>query len=445
MTAQAQFADTEPQMLDGAEISNLLRTMQAAQFNKSSMIAEKDDSFKPRSLVEIAQEAEQKRREEQAKAAAEHAAAEAQRRAEEEVQRQAELEQQNREAAGAPQPENGVDAHSAPQPDMPNDGAISPIEEGEAALSSAAEQPIAEPAAPLPTITEQELAQKLMEAETALKAAFEAEKTALVAELTETHYHRGFEAGMTAAKTAEPTEEEKAHIAHQEAERQDILSRFEAIISSASQMDAIDSRALAEEMETALLRLAEERAQVAITENPEGLVQKIRQMADNVATQASVMDVHLNASDKQAIEKWMAGSALKTSWHIHADAEMRSGDVRIVIGGIELSDIFASMPEPHPAKAEAERQSEQADEDPLAEAKEPLEAEAEMRTQPRDDEKLNADLSANETLPVPSEEQDEAKLNMQTEMASEAETQPHSAEQETETAPANPTDQSEGE
>ena len=168
-------------------------------------------------------------------------------------------------------------------------------------------------------------------------------------------------------------------------------------------------------------------------------------MADNVATQASVMDVYLNASDKQAIEKWMAGSALKTSWHIHADAEMRSGDVRIVIGGIELSDIFASVPEPHPAKAETHVQSEQLGENPFAEAKEPLEAEAEMRTQPHDDEKLNAELSANETPSISSEEQDEANVNIQTEMDSETETQPHSAEQESETASANPTDRPEGE
>ena len=206
----------------------------------------------------------------------------------------------------------------------------------------------------MPTITEEELELRLKEAEAALRASFDAEKKALEESLTETHYHRGFEAGMTAAQTAEPSEEEKAHIAHQEAERADIVSRFHAIIASAAQMDAVDSRALAEEMEMALLRLAGERAGLAITENPAGMVHKIRQMADNIASTARVMDVYLQDEDKRAIETWLSDAEHNSEWRLHADSAMSRGDIRIVIGGIELCDMLSSPVQPDSAAASEE-------------------------------------------------------------------------------------------
>ncbi len=339
MTAQAQFADQQPELLDGAEISNLLRTMQAAQFNKSELISPKDTSFKPRSLVEIAQEAEQKRKEEHARRAAEFAVAEAQTKAEAAQKAEQEAAENTAEGSDA---ENASDAGPGDatgeiQSETPSEP-VSEIEVSEAQI--APENP-----AEVPTITAQQLEDKLAEAEASLRAEFAAEKKALEESLTETHYHRGFDAGMNAAKTAEPSDEEKAHIAHQEAERADIIARFNAIIASASQMDAVDSRALAEEMELALIRLAEERAGIAISQNPEGMVQKIRNMADNVASQAKVMDVYLNAEDKQAIEKWLNTAETEMKWRLHGAPEMHSGDIRIVIGGVELADIFTPLPD----------------------------------------------------------------------------------------------------
>ena len=76
----AQVAETylsEEQQIVGenrladAEIARLLKTVQAAQFVKSeTMPAETDSTFKPRSLVEIAFEAEKKRQEGAARAEA---------------------------------------------------------------------------------------------------------------------------------------------------------------------------------------------------------------------------------------------------------------------------------------------------------------------------------------------------------------------------------------
>ena len=68
--------DDYGQALGEGEITRLLKTVQAAQFKKSETFVAEDTAFKPRSLVEIAFAAEQKRQqEEQAARAAEQAAA----------------------------------------------------------------------------------------------------------------------------------------------------------------------------------------------------------------------------------------------------------------------------------------------------------------------------------------------------------------------------------
>lgn len=408
MTAHAQQADTQPGLLDGAEISNLLRTMQAAQFKQSEDIRPKDTSFKPRSLVEIAQEAEQKRKEEQAKRDAEEAA---RHQAELETRRQAEAEQAAlAEQMPAEQIADGVQAGTqmpAPDAELPDN----------ASLSADAAQPhtdnaLSQPAQPVPTITEEELELRLKEAEAALRASFDAEKKALEESLSETHYHRGFEAGMTAAQTAEPSEEEKAHIAHQEAERADIVSRFHAIIASAAQMDAVDSRALAEEMEMALLRLAGERAGLAITENPAGMVHKIRQMADNIASTARVMDVYLQDEDKRAIETWLSDAEHNSEWRLHADSAMSRGDIRIVIGGIELCDMLSSPVQPDSAVASEEDALELAAPAPEQQAPEQPEPEQASQT----DKAAGAETQPPQTdMPEPDMPETETEAGAETE------------------------------
>ena len=70
--------------LADAEIARLLKSVQAAQFKRSEVIpADADSSFKPRSLVEIAFEAEKKRQEDAARQlAVEKAAQQAEQQAE---------------------------------------------------------------------------------------------------------------------------------------------------------------------------------------------------------------------------------------------------------------------------------------------------------------------------------------------------------------------------
>ena len=304
--------------LDSGEVANLLRTMQAAQFKKSEQIAEQDSSFKPRSLVDIAFDAEERRKQAQAKEAAEQAARQAEADA---------LAQQQAAAKAEQMSEAGTD--SLPEPDDQTEA-----DQQEAMVSEPAE--VAEPA----TITQSQNDEMLATLRAELDAQAQADKEALEARLSEEHYHRGFEAGLEAAKTAEPSDEEKAHQAHMEAERQDIIQRFNAAIDAAAKMDSADISEISKAIDFAVKRLAGERAGHAIQDNPEGMVARISELADNIATQVRVMDVYLNPDDKQAIEKWLDAEAYDHNWSLHGASELASGDIRIVAGGVELTDLL---------------------------------------------------------------------------------------------------------
>ena len=102
------------------------------------------------------------------------------------------------------------------------------------------------------------------------------------AQAEEEGYKRGFESGLEAARSAEPTEEEKAHAAEKEQERADIINRLETVIAAAASAEAVDVSELAPVLEQAVLRLASERAGMAIHENPQGLVQRIEHLVEKV-------------------------------------------------------------------------------------------------------------------------------------------------------------------
>ena len=304
--------------LDSGEVANLLRTMQAAQFKKSEQIAEQDSSFKPRSLVDIAFDAEERRKQAQAKEAAEQAARQAEADA---------LAQQQAAAKAEQMSEAGADS-------LPESDDQTEPDQQEAMVSEPAEA--AEPA----TITQSQNDEMLATLRAELDAQAQADKEALEARLSEEHYHRGFEAGLEAAKTAEPSDEEKAHQAHMEAERHDIIQRFNAAIDAAAKMDSADISEISKAIDFAVKRLAGERAGYAIQDNPEGMVARISELADNIATQVRVMDVYLNPDDKQAIEKWLDAEAYDHNWSLHGASELASGDIRIVAGGVELTDLL---------------------------------------------------------------------------------------------------------
>lgn len=325
--------------LADAEIARLLKSVQAAQFKRSEVIpADADNAFKPRSLVEIAFEAEKKRQEDAARQLAmEKAAQLAAQQAEQQVEQATENLSENLSDNGA---ENQTAApHDAGQ-ENPDIGSVMPNpadaqEAGE--ITPPASQPAISPQAISP---QQEAEQEAAAAQA--RQQREAEDASLRAQAEEEGYKRGFEAGLEAARSAEPTEEEKAHAAAKEQERLDIINRLEAVIAATASADAVDVSELAPVLEQAVLRLASERAGLAISENPQGLVQRIENLVEKVKSGAQAISVTLNPEDLKAVDKWRPAASAHPAWIWRADASFASGDIQLKLDGITVTDLLGA-------------------------------------------------------------------------------------------------------
>ena len=316
--------------LADAEIARLLKSVQAAQFKKSeSLVPETDDAFKPRSLVEIAFEAEKKRQEEAAqKAAIEKAAQEA-------------AEQVMAEASS----QDGVAGQDS---GIAQDGDIGQNSGPGQGLGENPNQPETQRLSDKATLAggnnalagqiQQEQAQEVAAEEARLQR--EAEDKALRTIADEEGYKRGFEAGLEAARSAEPTEEEKAITAMREQERQDVIARLEAVIVGAASADAVDVSALAPALEQAVLKLASERAGLAIAENPEGVFQRVEALIEKVKSGANAITITLNPDDLAAVQAWRGAQNTHPNWDWRGDTDFASGDIRLKLDGITVTDLL---------------------------------------------------------------------------------------------------------
>ena len=316
--------------LADAEIARLLKSVQAAQFKKSeSLVPETDDAFKPRSLVEIAFEAEKKRQEEAAqKAAIEKAAQEA--------AEQAMAEASSQDGVAGQDGGIGQDGDIGQDSSAGQGLGENPNQTDAQSLSDTAS--LAGSNTAFADQTQQEQAQEVAAEEARLQR--EAEDKALRAIADEEGYKRGFEAGLEAARSAEPTEEEKAITAMREQERQDVIARLEAVIAQAASADAVDVSALAPALEQAVLKLASERAGLAIAENPEGVVQRIEALIEKVKSGANAITITLNPDDLAAVQAWRGAQNTHPNWDWRGDADFASGDIRLKLDGITVTDLL---------------------------------------------------------------------------------------------------------
>ena len=316
--------------LADAEIARLLKSVQAAQFKKSeSLIPETDSAFKPRSLVEIAFEAEKKRQEEAAqKAAIEKAAQEAAEQAMAEASSQDGVAGQDGGIGqdGDIGQDSGAGQGLGENPNQTDAQSLSDTASLAGGNTTFADQ------------LQQEQAQEVAAEEARLQR--EAEDKALRAIADEEGYKRGFEAGLEAARSAEPTEEENAITAMREQERQDVIARLEAVIARAASADAVDVSALTPALEQAVLKLASERAGLAIAENPEGVFQRIEALIEKVKSGANSITITLNPDDLTAVQAWRGAQNTHPNWVWCGDGDFASGDIRLKLDGIIVTDLL---------------------------------------------------------------------------------------------------------
>ena len=125
-----------------------------------------------------------------------------------------------------------------------------------------------------------------------------------------------------------------------EQEKQKIVTRFHEAIAAVASPQALDSTVLMEMIDQAVRQLAAERAGQEIAENPEGLVQRIKQLVDRVKSASQHVEVFVNPSDLSALDNWMQGYPAPSSWRFTGDERLGHGDIRLVLGGVEIADML---------------------------------------------------------------------------------------------------------
>jgi flagellar biosynthesis/type III secretory pathway protein FliH len=336
----AVFADQETWSgkLEDAEIQRLVALSQDARYKRSERIPVRPvESFEPRSLVSIAMEA-QRRREAEARNAAEIAAANA------------------AGNAGVAGPDT---VGEVPPGDLGTN--IDPgVEAGiDPAIDTAVDMGADAQLVQQPEVDELgteagEGAIPFDEAKPSSTVDFDAGRLEGVEEGRKVGFDEGHSKGMAEGRAAGQAE------ASAQLER--TIQAFEAATAKLNDLAEIDSVALGESINKAILTLASERAGQAIAELPAAFADRIETLLATVRTVSGEPRIRLNAGDLASIKPLVETREKLRHCIFIADEAMAKGDLSVSLGTIGIDDILVTdSPANAPANASVDAPTSAAD------------------------------------------------------------------------------------
>ena len=145
-------------------------------------------------------------------------------------------------------------------------------------------------------------------------------------------YDSGFNDGLKAGKN-EMIQEFKQKFLEQE-------NTLDALISSLSKISFAETTRLEKDIQESILLLASERAGITISEFPEHFVKRIEKLINRLGTSAEKPVIKINKSDLLHIEKVRENSEKLSKINFIEDETLNHGDIIVSIGGIELEDVL---------------------------------------------------------------------------------------------------------
>jgi hypothetical protein len=336
----AQLAD--------AEISRILSALQKAEFKRSETgNARPDQTFKPRSLMEIAETARQQ--DEAAKAAAitaEIAAHKAAHAADEAID-----DTVDDMAAGSGHAPTDDKASEPTGDDQSNEQQSAGVLD-HASQDTGQAMPTAESDAPNlldPSATDASMgADSGVENEADNGAdngidngvgnGFGPASPTSPFETAQAAYDRGYADGVAAGREAAEAELRATIGAEFEAKFADKISAFETALIGLAKPQTVDTGALSRSLQAAVIRLAAARTGAAIDEMPELMVARIESLADAAGKNVAAGQVFMHPDDCAVIAPVMA--ARQEPVMIEADLALQRGDIRIRFDGMEIDDLL---------------------------------------------------------------------------------------------------------
>ena len=293
--------------LEDAEIQRLVQLSNDASYQRSERVPVKTvEAFEPRSLVSIAMAAQRRR----------------------------ESELQTAMAAGAV-----IDEEAADPAEASGDAAVAA---GEDAVAAADQLAMDEAGAPESSAdaagdaTDNDAVPEGEAAEEAPSSTSQVDFEAGRAEGLEEGRRAGFDEGQ--AKGME--EGRAAGRAEASAQLERTVQAFESATARLSELSAVDSDALAASINEAILRLASERAGLAIAEQPDSFADRIEALLATIRTVSGQSSIRLNPADLASIQPLADTREKLRHCNFVADDSLAHGDLSVMVGTIGIDDII---------------------------------------------------------------------------------------------------------
>ena len=348
-----------------SEVARLLTVLQNAEFKRSeTRNITKDHSFKPRSLMEIAIEAQQRDAEIETVKQAEEALAAAQRAAAAPASKAQAGEDQNLDGGDFADSDlaNPELDHQGTALGKDDDGALMPADGAEDARrqnvsSDNPPSPISDAAPNVAPDMTQDIGSGDQFSDAGSNPANDAlandaaeheliagngdgdatEGTPLVAnfETVTAAFERGKAEGMIAGHDAGIAETKAAAEAAAQANLADKIATFEVALVALAKPQALQAEDLSRSIHAAILKLASQRAGQQIDDMPENFLARIETLVTSIGQKMTAGKVHINADDYKIMMPYLAD----TLFDFVAEPGLARGDVILKFAGVELHDI----------------------------------------------------------------------------------------------------------
>jgi len=320
------------------EVARLISVLQKAEFKRSETgNFNKNQTFKPRSLMEIAIEAQKRDAEIEAAMQAEEAAAEAERRETvkahsasaddgtiiEDGQIDIDADAQAGDAGSIADDDQREAAAATIEPAM----AVAATATGDATGQAPVEELAGQPGAETADITNTADTTDMVDTGGAQVASnFE---TVIAA------FERGKAEGIVEGRAAAVAETKAAAEAAAQDKLAAAVKLFEDGLAALAKPQALQADALSRSIQTAILKLANQRAGQQIDEMPEAFLTRIEKLVTSIGQKMVAGKLRINAEDYAAMKPHLQNAALD----FVADSTIARGDIILKFDGVELHDI----------------------------------------------------------------------------------------------------------
>jgi len=319
--------------LADSEVARLLSVLQNAEFKRSdTRNVKKDDSFKPRTLMEIASEAQAREAQKKASQTKDNHTDDSPDLADAQLDEHKQVAQENTNIGGA----DASDLENL-SPVQPSSDNFPPRARGEESILGEGEEDVT-PKTNLETDESYANGQNLVADASQNLTAQDSQQAVKIEggfETANEAFERGKAEGIVEGRQFAIAETEAAAKMAAKAELEDVVLAFAKAVDALAKPQAVQADTLAGSIHTAILKLASERAGQQIDSMPKAFTERINALVSSIGKKISEGQVQLNPDDYSLMAPYFTDAALG----FVANPDLMRGDVMLKFDGVELIDI----------------------------------------------------------------------------------------------------------